>query len=304
MPPVLLAIWPLLLTLLQTFVSYLVGRGVFESLLLVGLRKYCVRWPNRTVIELTIAWADAVGKRHLLGDLQLPAEPVAPHVRPPHPWPRPADYHGDPDRGQGGRIAPALVVALLCLAAGLLVGYHLGVRSGQPSAVVHAQAAPAVVLPDGAVQLESRPAAKPTTRIETPKGATITASGKVVVRPQKTVRSAKDAGSAMDGATDGPICECAPVTIDYALYTTPEGQPHMAVRPQGGELVDGLHRPAQLLPGPRVRPWAVGPSYGLADEGGDWGVAITRQWPAFQAGADLFSADGHLAGRASLQIRF
>lgn len=77
MPPVLAALWPLLLVALQSLVSYLVGRGVFESLLLVGLRQFCRRWPHPVVIELAIAWADAVGKRHLLGDLQVPApEPV------------------------------------------------------------------------------------------------------------------------------------------------------------------------------------------------------------------------------------
>lgn len=292
MPAIFAVAWPFLLTLLQTLVSYLLGRGVFESLLLVGIRKYCKRWPNATVIELAIAWADSVGKRHLLGDLQVPPDTS------PRAVPR-------ADRRQGGFTTQAFIALVCIVGAALVVGYSAGVHHAQPKpvAIIAKDAKP---LLGGGLQLAVQPTEKlkPVRPVE--KGAKVTAVGQIKVKPRQAAskgEGSKDRGPAKDGATDG-LCECGEITIDYTQLTDKDGQPGMQVFADGAEVTGGHHNPGAVTAKPYELPWAIGVTHGLTPDSGDWGVAVHHDWPAIRGTVDLFQDDGGLGGRAGVLFRF
>lgn len=289
MPAIFAVAWPFLLTLLQTLVSYLLGRGVFESLLLVGIRKYCKRWPNATVIELAIAWADSVGKRHLLGDLQVPPDAAAQRV----------------DRRQGGFTTTAFLSLICIVGAALVIGYAAGVHHGQgkPVAVV---AKPAKALPGGGLQLATVPVdkAKPSQPVD--KSTKVTAVGQIKVKPKpapKKGEAGTDGGPAKEGATDG-LCECGEITIEYTQTIDKDGQPGMQVSPIGGQITGGHHSPLVGPVMPKALPWAVGVTHGLTGDSGDWGVAVDRDWSAVRGSVDMFRDGRDIGGRVGVLIKF
>lgn len=282
--PILAALWPLLLMLLQTLMSYLLGRGVFESLLLVGIRKYCKRWPNPTVIELAIAWSDSVGKRHLLGDIEMPPEkPRAP---------------SNSNGRQSGFTTTAFMSLICIVGAALIVGYSVGVHhAGQSQVPVEYK--PAKPLPGGGLQLSTVPDAKPKAAQPVAAGSKIAAVGQVKVKPKPVAPVADPT------ATPGiETCSCQEVVIDYTLTTDKNGQPGMQVSAQGGEVIDGHYSPGISVGIQKQMPWAVGASYGLAQSSGDWGIAIQRDFSAIRASLDLFQDNGGIGGRAAVLLRF
>lgn len=291
MPPLVLALWPLLLTILQSLVSYLLGRGVFESLLLAGIRRYCKRWPNATVIELAIAWADSVGKRHLLGDLQVPPDhvPLVPSR----------------NRAQAGYTTSAFVALIAIVGVSGIIGYSFGVWRAQPVRVPII-AKPAQALPGGGLRLETTtdPAAKPAQPLE--KGSKVTAVGQIKVKPKPILKegeAGKEGGPAKDGATDG-LCECGEITIDYTQTIDKDGQPGMQVSPIGGQITGGHHSPLVGPVMPKALPWAVGVTHGLTGDSGDWGVAVDRDWSAVRGSVDMFQDGRDIGGRVGVLIKF
>lgn len=58
--------------LVQGLALYLLRSGIFESLVIVGLGKLCRKYQDPTLIELTLAIANALNKESLLGGLKLP----------------------------------------------------------------------------------------------------------------------------------------------------------------------------------------------------------------------------------------
>lgn len=292
MPAIFAVAWPFLLTLLQTLVSYLLGRGVFESLLLVGIRKYCKRWPNATVIELAIAWADSVGKRHLLGDLQVPPD-------------GPAKLSARIDRGQGGFTTAAFLSMICIVGAALVIGYAAGVHKAQCKAVP-VVAKPAKALPGGGLRLATEPVAKAKPAQPVEKGSKVMAVGQIKVKPKpipEKGEAGKEGGPAKDGATDG-LCECGEITIDYTQTIDKDGQPGMQVSPIGGQITGGHHSPLVGPVMPKALPWAVGVTHGLTGDSGDWGVAVDRDWSAVRGSVDMFQDGRDIGGRVGVLIKF
>lgn len=295
MPPFLSALWPLLLICLQSLVSYLVGQRIFESLLLVGLRQFCKRWPHPTVIELTIAWADAVGKRHLLGDLQMPEQPPVdlPAVKQPPP-------------SQRGYVAVGPVLVLLLMVLVGAASFWAGVEYGKPVPVV-ATAEAAKALPGGGQQLASQPSPEAKPAQPVPKGAKVQRTGQVKVKPKAKLTSMvggqQDAALAKDGTTDGaPLVECPEVTIDYTLIRRADGQERMLTSSPDGVVVDGFDSAVATATAPHARPWAIGPSIGIGEHSGQIGVALQRELGPFFLGADVFLEEGSLGGRVRALI--
>lgn len=279
--PILAALWPLLLMLLQTLMSYLLGRGVFESLLLVGIRKYCKRWPNATAIEMAIAWGDSVGKRHLLGDLQVPPE---------------ASSSAAPrsDRGQGGFTSGAFMAFICIVGAALVIGYAAGVHhvQGGPSPVI---ATPQQALPGGGLKLATEPGANAKSARPVVTGSNVAAVGQIKVKP-RPVKPGE--------ASPPDLCSCEEVTVDYTVTTDAGGQSGMQASSDDGEITGGHHTP---VIGPFKRkqlPWAVGVTRGLASESGGWGVAVDRDWSVFRGSVDLFQDGDRIGGRAGVLLRF
>lgn len=292
MPPLVLALWPLLLTILQSLVSYLLGRGVFESLLLAGIRRYCKRWPNATVIELAIAWADSVGKRHLLGDLQVPPDhvPLVPSR----------------NRAKAGYTTSAFVALIAIVGVSGIIGYSFGVWRAQPVRVPII-AKPAQALPGGGLRLETTtdPDAKPAQPVA--KGSKVAATGqiKVTPKPKPTPKVANaDSGVAASAGPAAPVCSCEDITIDYTLTTDKDGQPGMQASADGAEVTGGHHNPMQGVLKPYELPWAIGVSYGLSGESGGWGVAVDRDWSAIRGSVDLFQDGDRIGGRIGGLLRF
>lgn len=286
MPAIFAVAWPFLLTLLQTLVSYLLGRGVFESLLLVGIRKYCKRWPNATVIELAIAWADSVGKRHLLGDLQVPPE---------------ASSSAAPrsDRGQGGFTTGAFMALICIVGAALVIGYAAGVHhaQGEPSPVI---ATPQQSLPGGGLKLATEPDvnAKPARPVVA--GSKVAAVGQIKVRPKPVMPAAGKAGEALPAG----LCSCEEVTVDYTVTADANGQSGMQASSDDADITGGHHTP---VIGPIKRkqmPWAVGVTHGLTNDSGDWGIAVDRDWSVIRGSVDLFQDGDRIGGRAGALLRF
>lgn len=276
--PILAAIWPLLLMVLQTLMSYLLGRGVFESLLLVGIRKYCKRWPNATVIELAIAWADSVGKRHLLGDIDQP----------------PTGTNNRAGNKQAGFTTTAFLSLICIVGAALVIGYSAGVHHSTADPVPVSYK-PAKALPGGGLSLSTEPVAKPKAAQPVAAGSRVVAVGQVRVKP-KPATTADQAGAA--------TCSCEPVTIDYTLTTDKAGQPGMQVSAEGGDIIDGHHSPNTSIRVAKQLPWAVGVSHGIAQSSGDWGIAVQRDFSALRGSLDLFQDDGSIGGRAAVMLRF
>lgn len=292
MPPFLIALWPLLLVGLQSLVSYLVGQRIFESLLLVGLRQFCKRWPNEVVIELTIAWADAVGKRALLGDLKLPDAPAVD---------LPA-ISNKPPSSEAGFAWESMVLALAVLVVVGLLCFRAGMEYGQPVAVAATYEA-GKPLVGGGRQLESRPdpKAKPAQPVEP--GAKVQRAGQIKFRPKPTTEQRvvaagqQDAAQAKEGATDGLSIQCPDVTLDYTLIRLPNGQERMLTSSPDGTVLDGFDSPVAAVTFTPERKWAAGLSYGLGERSGGIGVAIERELAPFVVGADLFMQDGEPAAR-------
>jgi len=287
MPAIIAVLWPLLLTILQSLVSYLLGRGVFESLLLAGIRRYCKRWPNATVIELAIAWAESVGKRHLLGDLQVPPETASSAT------PR-------SDRGQGGFTTGAFMAFVCMLGAALVIGYAAGVHhaQGEPAPVI---ATPQQALPGGGLKLATEPdaSAKPARPVVV--GSKVAAIGQIKVKP----KSVKPGADTQSGEASPPgLCSCEEVTVDYTVTTDANGQSGMQASSDNAEITGGHHTP---VIGPFKRkqlPWAVGVTRGLASESGGWGVTVDRDWSVFRGSVDLFQDGDRIGGRAGVLLRF
>lgn len=287
MPAIIAVLWPLLLTILQSLVSYLLGRGVFESLLLAGIRRYCKRWPNATVIELAIAWADSVGKRHLLGDLQVPPEAgssAAPRS----------------DRGQGGFTSGAFMAFICIVGAALVIGYAAGVHhaQGEPSPVI---ATPQQALPGGGLKLATVPDANAKPARPIVAGSKVAAVGQIKVKP-KPVKpgAASKAGEASPPA----LCSCEEMTVDYTVTADANGQSGMQASSDNAEITGGHHTP---VIGPIKRkqmPWAVGVTHGLTNESGDWGIAVDRDWSAIRGSVDLFQDGDRIGGRAGVLFSF
>lgn len=287
MPAIIAVLWPLLLTILQSLVSYLLGRGVFESLLLVGVRRYCKRWPNAKVIELAIAWSDSVGKRHLLGDLQVPLE-TAPSATPRS------------DRGQGGFTTGAFMAFVCMLGAALVIGYAAGVHhaQGEPTPVI---ATPQQALPGGGLKLATEPdgSAKPARPVVA--GSKVAAVGQIKVKPNPV----KPGADTQSGEASPPgLCSCEEVTVDYTVTTDANGQSGIQASSDNAEITGGHHTPVIGPFKPRQLPWAVGVTRGLASESGGWGVAVDRDWSVFRGSVDLFQDGDRIGGRAGVLLRF
>lgn len=287
MPPLVLALWPLLLTILQSLVSYLLGRGVFESLLLAGIRRYCKRWPNATVIELAIAWADSVGKRHLLGDLQVSPETTSSAA------PR-------SDRGQGGFTSGAFMAFICIVGAAMVISYAAGVHhaQGEPSPVI---AMPQQALPGGGVKLATEPDATARSARPVVAGSKVAAVGQIKVKPRPVMP-----GADIQSGEASPLslCSCEEVTVDYTVTTDANGQSGMQASSDNAEITGGHHTP---VIGPFKRkqlPWAVGVTHGLTSESGDWGVAVDRDWSVIRGSVDLFQDGDGIGGRAGVLLRF
>lgn len=286
MPAIIAVLWPLLLTILQSLVSYLLGRGVFESLLLAGIRRYCKRWPNATVIELAIAWADSVGKRHLLGDLQVPSETVSTTA------PR-------SDRGQGGFTSGAFMAFICIVGAALVIGYAAGVHhaQGEPSPVI---AMPQQALPGGGLKLATVPDANARPARPAVAGSKVAAVGQIKVKARPVKPPADKAGETSPPA----LCSCEEVTVDYTVTADVSGQSGMQASSDNAEITGGHHTP---VIGPIKRkqtPWAVGVTHGLTTESGDWGVAVDRDWSVIRGSVDLFQDGDRIGGRAGALLRF
>ena len=287
MPAIIAVLWPLLLTILQSLVSYLLGRGVFESLLLVGVRRYCKRWPNAKVIELAIAWADSVGKRHLLGDLQVPPEATSSAA------PR-------SDRGQGGFTSGAFMAFICIVGAALVIGYAAGVRHAQrePSPVI---ATPQQSLPGGGLKLATEPDANAKPARPVVAGSKVAAVGQIKVKPKPV----KPGAASKTGEASPPgLCSCEGVTVDYTVTAAANGQSGMQASSDDGEITGGHHTP---VIGPFKRkqlPWAVGVTHGLTNESGDWGIAVDRDWSVIRGSVDLFQDGDSIGGRAGVLMKF
>lgn len=286
MPAIIAVLWPLLLTILQSLVSYLLGRGVFESLLLAGIRRYCKRWPNGTVIELAIAWADSVGKRHLLGDLQVPSETVsttAPRF----------------DRGQGGFTSGAFMAFICIVGAALVIGYAAGVHhaQGEPSPVI---ATPQQALPGGGLKLATVPDANAKPARPPVAGSKVAAVGQIKVKPKPVKSPVGKAGEALPPA----LCSCEEATVDYTVTADANGQSGMQASSDNAEITGGHHTPV-IGPIKRKRmPWAVGVTHGLTTESGDWGIAVDKDWSVIRGSVDLFQDGDRIGGRAGVLFSF
>lgn len=287
MPAIIAVLWPLLLTILQSLVSYLLGRGVFESLLLAGIRRYCKRWPNATVIELAIAWADSVGKRHLLGDLQVPPE---------------ASSRAAPrsDRGQGGFTTGAFMALICIVGAALVIGYAAGVHhaQGEPSPVI---ATPQRELPGGGLKLATEPDANAKPARPVVAGSKVAAVGQVKVRPKPV----KPGAASEAGEVSPPgLCSCEEVTVDYTVTADANGQSGIQASSDDGEITGGHHTPVIGPFNRKQLPWAVGVTHGLTNESGDWGIAVDRDWSVIRGSVDLFQDGDRIGGRAGVLLRF
>lgn len=285
MPSILAAIWPLLLTIIQSLVSYLFGRGVFESLLLAGIRRYCLRWPNATVIELAIAWADSVGKRHLLGDLQVPPETSS----------RVAPRSG---RGQGGFTTGAFMALVCMVGAALVIGYALGVRhaQGEPVSIV---AVPERPLSGGGIKLATTPDASRKPSRPVVSGSKAAAVGQIKVMPKPTETS----GSKIQLDSGAAVCACDEITIDYTVTTDANGQSGLQASSENAVITGGHHVPIGATR-PKKLSWAVGVTHGITPSSGDWGVTVARDWSVFRGTVDLFRDGDTVGGRAGMMLRF
>ncbi len=294
MPPIIVALWPLLLVCLQSLVSYLLGQRIFESLLLVGIRQFCKRWPNPVVIELAIAWADAVGKRQLLGDLKVP-EPTAIDL--------PA-ISGKPPSGEAGFAWLPVLLGLALLVAVGAACFRAGMHYSEPVPVAATYEA-GKALPGGGLQLESRPDPKAVPAQPVPAGAKVQRTGQIKVRPKAPAKPAQLVGGAgqqgaalaKDGAPEGPSIDCPAVTLDYTLLRLPDGQERMLTSSPDGTVLDGHDSPVAAVTLVPERKWAAGLSYGLGARSGGIGVALERELAPFVVGADVFLVDGEPGAR-------
>lgn len=230
MPPIIVALWPLLLVCLQSLVSYLVGQRIFESLLLVGLRQFCKRWPNPVVIELAIAWADAVGKRALLGDLQAPEAPAVD---------LPAISNKPPSGEAGFAWLPVLLVAALLLMVGATC-FRAGMAYSQPVPVA-VTPHPQYTQADGST-VAARTSATVMPTVALPAGATPTATARITLKPRAPV--------VPNGQVMLPECApliCPAIALDVATTRSSDGQTDMVLRADSAEIDSAIYAPAPLL---------------------------------------------------------
>lgn len=119
----------------------------------------------------------------------------------------------------------------------------------QPAPVIEPRA-PAVKQADGSVVLERKPDPEVKPKQQIPKGGKIERVVSVTVEPSGT-------GIKLPS---GEV-KCPPVTVDLSLVRMSDQTRRVVASSPDGEVVAGLDVPAETLPLPEVRKWAVGLSY-------------------------------------------
>lgn len=172
-----------------------------------------------------------------------------------------------------------MVAALLGAVCGAVSVWHFY----QPALVTESVAV-AVRQADGSLVAERAPGAIPAAK-QIPPGA------KPVRTAEIRVRSKPAAGSAVG-------CSCDPVTVHTTLVRESGGGQRLVVSSPDGEVVSAVDSPLESLQVQRVRPWAVGGTYGT---GGRAGAFVDRDVGPFRVGAEIDQAAGD-AWQARLRV--
>lgn len=185
--------------------------------------------------------------------------------------------------------------AVVLVGSGFVTGYLYAKR--EVTAVAETPR-PAIQLDGGAVVLRKEPGAELTVPApKLPSGSKVLRSGEVTVKP-------KPAEVKPDPVTGEcpKLVECPAVTVRYDLVELHDGQPGMAITPQGGEIVDGVDAAGEPLLKWREPKWAVGVEWEPAT--GDLHAVVDREVGPLRVGARVAVKSEEPEGGLSLKFRF